>query len=458
LLPPADEIKEPCKKRKKKAASEDKPVNNPEQGIVEPNNARDDEDDDVDGAADPHREEVRGDNEEEKDPEADLTWGAWTEVEVQNNKIGVGTRTSQGPTITGEIPTFKPKVTPGPRNIPEGCKSAFQIWSLLFDSLMVNTFVEQTNIHGQSSKGASWKHMSVSMFLGFVAIIYYMGIVRMPEMKMHWETKRTRGSTFVKEIMGRNKFKLFLSHLHYINVTEMNDAQKAEARKQDGFWLLSPWLKRLSDNFLFYFSPFQLLDIDEKCIRHKGRHRCRCYNPNKPSKWLLKAYALNDSVTGYLLRFFMYQGSSEVRPADIPATEWPVMVLLNDIQFWEIGLILSLDNWYTSLAILFWLGVKKIHMNGTIKVNRKGLPKEFIYKKTGKAKKEQGSMSLVYAVKEGIIAYFTSWMDSKPVHLLCSYLTYKGECERVIKEKKKKKHTQRPYETKHDNKLSHLSQ
>jgi len=39
--------------------------------------------------------------------------------------------------------------------------------------------------------------------------------------------------------------------------------------------------------------------IDEMAIAFKGRHRCKRYNPNKPDKWHLKSYCLNDSETGY---------------------------------------------------------------------------------------------------------------------------------------------------------------
>ena len=53
----------------------------------------------------------------------------------------------------------------------------------------------------------------------------------------------------------------------------------------------------LSEFCRHYFKTGQLVDIDEMCIYFKGRHRCKCYDPNKTNKWHFKLFCWNDSKT-----------------------------------------------------------------------------------------------------------------------------------------------------------------
>ena len=43
----------------------------------------------------------------------------------------------------------------------------------------------------------------------------------------------------------------------------------------------------------------------------------RCYNPNKPEKWHFKCFALNDSLTGYMINVYLHEGSAEIRSSNV---------------------------------------------------------------------------------------------------------------------------------------------
>jgi len=435
-LPPAPIEAIPVAKRKYKKKKPQEPSNIVQEDIVANIPVPDDELPAEGGGLEEDLQPPLGDDEEEPDPEPDETWSAWLPVTINPLARAVGTRGKEGPVQDGAPKFYPGRNKPGPRNIPDGTKSARGIFRLLFDEFMLDQFITNTNIHGQHAQGSQWRHVSVEIFFAFIVIILYMGISRMPKMSMHWETTNTEGSVYVKRLMSRNRFTVIFAALHYVNTTVLSAEEKNAAKKADCFWLLTPWLTRLSGNYTKYFFPGQKLDVDEKTVGFQGRHPAVCYNPNKPAKWALKFFALNDASTSYMLSFLPYRGRDETRPAGIPATEWPVMQLLANLEYHFIGIILSLDNWYTSLSILLWLGLKGIHMNGTVKVNRKGLPKEHVFKKTGKNKKVQGDMNMVESTKDGIKAYFISWQDSKPVHLLCSYLSFQAPVKRVIKQEK----------------------
>ena len=240
-------------------------------------------------------------------------------------------------------------------------------------------------------------------------------------------------SNWVQNVMSRNKFEFIFRHLHWTNTFGMTPAEKTAKNKENGFWQVASFLIKLSVNFARYYQPGQRMDIDEMCIWFKGRHRCRCFNPNKPEKWHFKAFCLNCSETGYVHRFYMYQGSSEVRPAGIAATLFPTTKLLAPEEYHDKNHILSTDNWFTQLASALWCRVRGIHFNGTIKTNRKGVPREGTFPYKGANVRQRGEMSCMKAEHDDHWFYFTAWMDSKPVHMLSTYMGYVGQVVRNTK-------------------------
>ena len=71
-------------------------------------------------------------------------------------------------------------------------------------------------------------------------------------------------------------------------------------------------------------------------IPWKGRqtYRSMLYSiKNKQTeKWHFKCYALNDSRTGYMHNVYLYEGSAEHRPDNIPATLYPITKLFQPIE------------------------------------------------------------------------------------------------------------------------------
>lgn len=132
----------------------------------------------------------------------------------------------------------------------------------------------------------------------------------------------------------------------------------------------------------------------------------------------------------------MYQGKDERRPQDMSATVYPVWRLLGSLSIYH-GLqynILYTDNWYTSLPLVVMLAGWGIHLVGTVRVNRAGLPEEGIFKKVGRDKKKWGDMKCMKkTLLNGWPCYFTSWMDSKPVHVLHTISSYRDVVPRLIK-------------------------
>ena len=79
----------------------------------------------------------------------------------------------------------------------------------------------------------------------------------------------------------------------------------------------------------------------------------------------------------------MYQGKNEKRPEGEAATSYPIKMLLNFTRFFHKGIVLSIDNWYSSMGIAKWLLEKGIEFCGTLRLNRKGVHMGWRYRNTG---------------------------------------------------------------------------
>ncbi len=259
----------------------------------------DSDDSDEEGGIDPNSQVVHPAN--------------WTEEVLVPSSGGKFVR---GRTI---FPQFLPKMTPGPINIPPATSFAVDYFQLYFDTSLMNEFVINTNIMGakifeSKKKGPNGSHMgrwsptSMAELYRLFGVLLHMGIKRLPSIRSYWSNDTRYSDSFVKNCFTRDRFEKLKVALHIINPTEFSLQEQKAKQKEDPFWRVTPLLNVLSSRFRLFFKCNQNIDIDEMCIGFKGRHVARCYNPNKPEKWHLKAFCLNDSATGYLHRFYMYHG------------------------------------------------------------------------------------------------------------------------------------------------------
>ena len=61
---------------------------------------------------------------------------------------------------------------------------------------------------------------------------------------------------------------------------------KAE-KEADPFYRMKGFLNQLAENFQRWYNPGQFLSGDEGVFDFKGRHRARCYNAEKPTRFRL---------------------------------------------------------------------------------------------------------------------------------------------------------------------------
>ena len=161
----------------------------------------------------------------------------------------------------------------------------------LLSSQILEKFVEQTNLKVSKQVNPKWdasNQLSVDELKQYIAIDIYMDVVvRKGSVKTYWE-RTIWGDNFIKSIVTRDRFMAIRDNLTCTDTSDMTEAERAERNRLDGFWTIADLFDKLVENFQTYYIPYRRVSIDEMCIFFKGRHRCRCYNPNKPNKWHFK--------------------------------------------------------------------------------------------------------------------------------------------------------------------------
>lgn len=305
-----------------------------------------------------------------------------------------------------------------------------KIFQLFFNDEIMNKFMDSTNSFGAKKFDNKWRNVSFSEFKAFLAVIMLLGIVQYPNREMAWD--HSLGCTLIKLIMKEHRFTEILRCWHFRDVTDLTDEDFKKMKEDDPFYATTELMKVLCLKYSEYYRCGQFIDIDEQCLGWQGRHKCRCFNPNKPEKYHLKIFALNCSKTGYQIDSYFYHGASEVHPRGIPATQYPVDKLLQSNIFWNKGHVLFTDNWYGSIGALKICAERGIDYITTMKTRRTGIPNAGIFPSKGNGVRERGSMMIMEQTL-GIMekkAYFIAWQDNKPVHILSTIPSGISKCKR----------------------------
>ena len=154
----------------------------------------------------------------------------------------------------------------------------------------------------------------------------------------------------------------------------------------------------------------EYVSIDESMIKFKGRSSLKQYLPKKPIKRGFKVWTLADSKNGYVYDFEIYKGKDSERDGTLG--EYVVKRFVVDLEFSYRKVYF--DNYFTSPILIDYLYKKGIYAAGTVRADRKYLPKEFC-KSTILLKRGE----FEYIVSDNVVLY--KWMDRKLVFLLSNF-------------------------------------
>ena len=293
----------------------------------------------------------------------------------------------------------------------------YAIFEQLFDIDIVDMLVDETNRYYDQqmtkqggvdslpthSRFRKFVNVSRGEMKAFIAIVLFMGLVRLPNYKLYWNTHHLL-SLNIASIMPRDRFMNIMTFFHACNnMTQppVHDPTHDPAYKVNHF------SKMLIRNWRHVYTPCREVSIDECLVPFKGRSKHLQYIPSKPHKWGIKVWCLSESGTGYVTNWSMYTGKLKPDGSQRTATHRIVMDICDPIL--DKGRHVYMDNFFTSPALYTELAERQTGACGTLRTNRTGVPQA--------VKTADPPLGEVMSQKEGKLLYIT-WKDKRRVNIL----------------------------------------
>lgn len=272
--------------------------------------------------------------------------------------------------------------------IPQNERDNFEpltAWELIYDESMLqsiltwtNQKLEQVRTKYSNPHRTELRDIQIIELKCFLGLLCYTAVFK--------SNHEDISSLFATDGTGREVFRLAISERRFstiLNCLRFDNAQDRNERKNaDPAAAISELLEKFNKNSQAAYTMGANATIDEMLVAFRGRCRFKMYMPSKPAKYGLKMQCLADARTCYVYNTYLYCGkgsdgmslSENEKKYNIPSQA--VLRLCKPI--YGTNRNITTDNWYTSLELANILKEKQLTLVGTVKKNKKEIPKEFL--------------------------------------------------------------------------------
>jgi len=251
---------------------------------------------------------------------------------------------------------------------------------MLFFAEIVTLLVVETNryyheylVNNDEELSAQRDVTEGEMFV-FLAVTLQMGHTIQGRLEDYWTKLEQLCCPFYGQTMVRARYHHILRFLHFRD----NNRNRVDGTddSDDRLWKIRNLFEILRTNFSKYYNPSEHLAVNEITVKFKGRTVFKPYIVQKHKHHGIKLYKLCDS-TGYTydMDVYEYVDKGGQRTAQrLTATHTTVTNLTRRIE--GDGYKLYMDSFFSSPDLFDDLAQRNIYCCGTIKLHRKGMPKD----------------------------------------------------------------------------------
>ncbi|GFY75870.1 piggyBac transposable element-derived protein 4 [Trichonephila inaurata madagascariensis] len=238
-----------------------------------------------------------------------------------------------------------------------------EYFELFFTDEIVNHIVTEANIFAaenlnkfkskEHSRTHHWSETNANELRVFFATLILQGIITKPTLRMFWSKRKN----------------------------ENTDSSHPQPKLKKIWTVLNYLQKKFSE----VYTPEQDICIDESLLLYKERLSWTQYLPLKRARFGIKMFMLCESHSGYVWSIIIYVGKgTDVSEENKECSFSTQVVLTLSKPLLNKGYCLTMDNYYNSPELGEMLLKSKTDFFGTLRPNRKDLPKVL---KTEKLKK-----------------------------------------------------------------------
>ncbi|XP_069670943.1 piggyBac transposable element-derived protein 4-like isoform X1 [Periplaneta americana] len=295
------------------------------------------------------------------------------------------------------------------------------VLGLLFTQDMLEEIILWTNVKiGKlrtfyANKNLSCLHdVDLVELKAWIGLMVYTAIFKSGNESIH--------SFFATDGTGRDVFRCTLSMKRFLFLLTAlqfdNPDDREERKKEERTAAISKIFELFIENSQICYSPGASVCVDEILVPFRGKCMFRMYMPKKPAKYGLKVQCLTDARTNYLYSAYIYSGkgsdgktlSDQEKSLSIPSQA--ILRLVKPIE--NTGRNVTGDNWYTSVEAVNELSERGLTYVGTMKKNKKEIPRCFL------PNKSRDEKSSIYGFTEDMTLVSFVPKKSKAIIILSS--------------------------------------
>lgn len=302
---------------------------------------------------------------------------------------------------------------PGIKHAPPRNSPPLVYFKLFFTTALLETFVRFTNKYAndfitknqnnfkQNSRAKKWLPVTILEIQAFLAVLINMGIKRQPTIYSYWWTSSSQYIPYFSRMFSRDRFQAILQFFHMVDTSNLAKPGEPNYNPCARF---DPLIDHVNRLFRHYFTPDKNLSIDESIIASKAQTQLRQYMPKKHHRWGVKLWMVCDAVSHYCMNFFVYRGARGADKEEIQEKGLSYFVVVKLLEMGNLlnkGYHIFIDNFFTSMKLAKYLYQKCTAMTGTLRSNRKGIPKDLLSKfEVGKCMHKRKDQRLIVAFRE----------------------------------------------------------
>lgn len=289
-------------------------------------------------------------------------------------------RTSQHNIIP---PTQKPRLSESEKKDP------YDLWGKIMSSEILeevlkwtNVKIGQTRMRYQRQDRPELHDLDMIELHAFLGLLMYTAVFKSNHENCEY--------IFATDGTGRDIFRCVMSQKRFQNILMClrfdNSLDREERKQNDKLAAISKIFNIFVNNCQMLYTIGECATIDEMLIAFRGRSYFVLYMPKKPSKYGLKMMCLCDSKTSYFYNGYIYSGKgSDGQTLSIDENKLLVpsqAVIRLSEPIHNTNRNITFDNWFTSIELVDQLKKRGLTCVGTLKKNKREIPKEFQPSKT----------------------------------------------------------------------------
>jgi hypothetical protein len=223
-----------------------------------------------------------------------------------------------------------------------------------------------------------------------------------------------------------NAWTKFMTRGRYLQITcalHFNDNNDEEGRARDSLHKIRPLLNTIKKTLGKYATFGNEISYDEATMANKssyGRHLI-CFNPMKPTgKFHFKIYMICCAKSNLTLRMKIHTRDNSDMDSEDNFNEFLNKLDNQTIQLckplFNSGCTVNMDNYYMSTTCAMKLRQNGVFCRGTIRSNRKFVPKSILFTPAESRTLPRGTHRIAVNHDNNMMAI--GWLDNKPVHFV----------------------------------------